>query len=63
MKFIINVLGAPPAVMTWRHGTEDAARREAEKIAKDLHCEVLVSQLVGTYKPRIEWIDERPSAA
>lgn len=59
MKYIVVIPDSAKAqqvkVSTWKHDTLQAAQKEAMKISSDLYCEVIVAEVVGVCRPRVDW--------
>lgn len=43
--------------------SEEEAKKEAAKIAKDLNTPIMVCEVIGIYRPTVHWEQEGPVTA
>ena len=56
MEYGIHPLSTVSGAYVWRYSDLDIAKDHALKLVREHNVEVVVFQIVGTYKPAAEWV-------
>ena len=56
MEYGIQPFGKIEGAFVWRFSDVEAAIAQAQKLAQEYHIEVMVFQIVGTFKPTTAWV-------